>query len=104
SHLEGCHQRRAPRRRARHALPQGYLRPSARSFAMDALTSTRQKPTIDPRHYFDATAAGARSRTAQRPPLCIYLEVTNRCNLLCTTCPRTYAELEPPTDMSWDLF
>jgi MoaA/NifB/PqqE/SkfB family radical SAM enzyme len=30
--------------------------------------------------------------------------VTNRCNLLCTTCPRTYVELEPPADMSWELF
>ena len=30
--------------------------------------------------------------------------MTNRCNLLCTTCPRTYEELEPPADMSWDLF
>src|SRR5262249_36068293 len=29
---------------------------------------------------------------------------TNRCNLLCTTCPRTYEELEPPADLSWDLF
>src|SRR5467141_1391631 len=33
-----------------------------------------------------------------------YLETTNRCNLLCTTCPRTYTELEPPADMSWRLF
>ena len=30
--------------------------------------------------------------------------MTNRCNLLCTTCPRTYEELEPPADMSWELF
>ena len=37
---------------------------------------------------------------AVRPPVCLYLEVTNRCNLLCTTCPRTYVELEPPADMS----
>src|SRR5262249_7011926 len=37
-------------------------------------------------------------------PVCLYLETTNRCNLLCTTCPRTYAELEPPADMSWHLF
>ena len=36
--------------------------------------------------------------------MCLYLEVTNRCNLLCTTCPRTYVELEPPADMSWELF
>ena len=70
---------------------------------MDALMPTRNEPAVDPRHYFDS-AAGARARTAQRPPVCLYLEVTNRCNLLCTTCPRTYAELEPPTDMAWDLF
>ena len=25
-------------------------------------------------------------------PVCLYLETTNRCNLLCTTCPRTYAD------------
>ncbi len=30
----------------------------------------------------------------------IYLEVTNRCNLLCETCPRTHDELEPPADLS----
>jgi MoaA/NifB/PqqE/SkfB family radical SAM enzyme len=34
----------------------------------------------------------------------LYLEVTNRCNLLCETCPRTFEALEPPADMSWDLF
>ena len=36
--------------------------------------------------------------------MCLYLEVTNRCNLLCETCPRTFEDLEPPADMSWDLF
>ena len=36
--------------------------------------------------------------------MCLSLETTNRCNLLCTTCPRTYEELEPPADMSWQLF
>jgi radical SAM protein with 4Fe4S-binding SPASM domain len=41
---------------------------------------------------------------AQAKPVCLYLETTNRCNLLCTTCPRTYEELEPPADMSWELF
>ncbi len=55
---------------------------------------------IDPRRYF---AAVARDDTAG-PPVCLYLETTNRCNLLCTTCPRTYEELEPPADMSWPLF
>jgi radical SAM protein with 4Fe4S-binding SPASM domain len=41
---------------------------------------------------------------AAQKPVCLYLETTNRCNLLCTTCPRTYEELEPPADMSWELF
>ena len=37
-------------------------------------------------------------------PVCLYLETTNRCNLLCETCPRTFEDLEPPADMSWELF
>jgi MoaA/NifB/PqqE/SkfB family radical SAM enzyme len=57
---------------------------------------------VDPRRYFESVSAlrGA----AVRKPVCLYLETTNRCNLLCTTCPRTYEELEPPADMSWELF
>jgi MoaA/NifB/PqqE/SkfB family radical SAM enzyme len=57
----------------------------------------------DPRRYFEAVAA-ERAETATTPPVCLYLEVTNRCNLLCETCPRTFEELEPPADLSWDLF
>jgi len=41
---------------------------------------------------------------AQHEPVCLYLETTNRCNLLCTTCPRTYEQLEPEADMPWELF
>jgi MoaA/NifB/PqqE/SkfB family radical SAM enzyme len=58
---------------------------------------------FDPRRYHEQVTE-ARSAIAEHPPVCLYLEVTNRCNLLCTTCPRTYEELEPPADMSWDLF
>lgn len=57
----------------------------------------------DPRRYFEAIAE-ARTEVAADPPICVYLEVTNRCNLLCETCPRTFEDLEPPADMSWDLF
>jgi MoaA/NifB/PqqE/SkfB family radical SAM enzyme len=57
----------------------------------------------DPRRYFDAVDE-ARSAEAVSPPVCLYLEVTNRCNLLCETCPRTFEDLEPPADMSWELF
>ena len=60
-------------------------------------------PVPDPRRYFEGVAP-QRAATLQRGPVCLYLEVTNRCNLLCTTCPRTYVELEPPADMAWALF
>jgi MoaA/NifB/PqqE/SkfB family radical SAM enzyme len=57
----------------------------------------------DPRRYFEAIGP-ERTTTADRPPVCLYLEVTNRCNLLCETCPRTFEDLEPPADMDWALF
>jgi MoaA/NifB/PqqE/SkfB family radical SAM enzyme len=57
----------------------------------------------DPRRYFEAVG-NARSEIADREPVCLYLETTNRCNLLCETCPRTFEDLEPPADMSWELF
>jgi MoaA/NifB/PqqE/SkfB family radical SAM enzyme len=57
----------------------------------------------DPRRYFDAIGE-QRGAEAAAPPVCLYLEVTNRCNLLCETCPRTFEDLEPPVDMSWELF
>jgi MoaA/NifB/PqqE/SkfB family radical SAM enzyme len=57
----------------------------------------------DPRRYFEEIGAD-RSSFADTPPVCLYLETTNRCNLLCETCPRTFETLEPPADMSWELF
>ena len=59
-------------------------------------------PTLDPRRYFEAVSA--RDSVAEAAPVCLYLEVTNRCNLLCETCPRTFEALEPPMDLSWELF
>ena len=60
-------------------------------------------PVQDPRRYFEQIDR-SRSTRADKPPVCLYLEVTNRCNLLCETCPRTFETLEPPADMSWELF
>src|SRR5713101_6808206 len=57
----------------------------------------------DPRRYFDHIAA-ERGAVAEAEPVCLYLETTNRCNLLCTTCPRTFEALEPPADMDWARF
>src|SRR5260370_39566678 len=57
---------------------------------------------VDPTRYFENVTTD--DDVPEQDPVCLYLETTNRCNLLCTTCPRTYEELEPPADMSWDLF
>ncbi len=67
---------------------------------MNALTPGT--PAVS-RRYFER-AETDRTSVPVRKPVCLYLETTNRCNLLCTTCPRTYEELEPPADMSWELF
>src|SRR3984885_5020384 len=60
------------------------------------------KRAIDPKRYFESVTAD--SEVPEREPVCLYLETTNRCNLLCTTCPRTSEEPRPPRDMSWELF
>ena len=73
---------------------------------MQSSATNRQQPepkrAVDPRRYFDNVQSD--SDIPAHDPVCLYLETTNRCNLLCTTCPRTYEELEPPADMSWELF
>jgi MoaA/NifB/PqqE/SkfB family radical SAM enzyme len=65
--------------------------------------SLREATQPDPHRYFDHIAA-ERGPVAEVEPVCLYLETTNRCNLLCTTCPRTFEDLEPPADMGWELF
>jgi MoaA/NifB/PqqE/SkfB family radical SAM enzyme len=59
--------------------------------------------SLDPRRYFEAID-GERGAVAAHEPVCLYLETTNRCNLLCETCPRTFDDLESPADMNWSLF
>lgn len=63
---------------------------------------TIPSPRVNPDRYHEASADYAPRATAL--PVCLYLETTNRCNLLCTTCPRTFDTLEPEADMSWELF
>lgn len=55
------------------------------------------------RRYFEKPEDQLGGQVAHEP-VCLYLETTNRCNLLCTTCPRTYEQLEPEADMPWELF
>jgi MoaA/NifB/PqqE/SkfB family radical SAM enzyme len=70
---------------------------------MSAETDAGGKQTLGRARYFDHVDE-QRGPRALAEPVCLYLETTNRCNLLCTTCPRTFEDLEPPADMSWELF
>src|SRR5918911_3893540 len=67
------------------------------------MSTVPARPRVDPRRYHEAAQA-SRSPVTGNDPVCLYLETTNRCNLLCTTSPRTYEALEPPADMSWETF
>ena len=66
-------------------------------------TLARPDPLTSARRYFEKPEEELNARIVS-DPVCLYLETTNRCNLLCTTCPRTYEQLEPEADMSWELF
>jgi len=68
---------------------------------MNKMTPSERE--VDPRRYFEAVDP-QRTDIAQRDPVCLYLETTNRCNLPCTTCPRTFEELEPAANMSFEMF
>jgi radical SAM protein with 4Fe4S-binding SPASM domain len=57
-----------------------------------------------PKYYFERIAESGLGPVVQQPPVCLYLEVTNRCNLLCQTCPRTFASVERPADLSFEQF
>jgi MoaA/NifB/PqqE/SkfB family radical SAM enzyme len=57
------------------------------------------------RRYFQKPGSQSElAPVAAQEPVCLYLETTNRCNLLCVTCPRTYEQLEPEADMPYELF
>ncbi len=72
----------------------------------DTLTPAAQRAEEEKnamRRYFQKPEEALLPVAAQEP-VCLYLETTNRCNLLCVTCPRTYEQLEPEADMPWELF
>jgi len=45
-----------------------------------------------------------RGATARLEPRVVFIEVTNRCNLLCQTCPRTFFDREPLKSLALDEF
>jgi MoaA/NifB/PqqE/SkfB family radical SAM enzyme len=45
-----------------------------------------------------------RGPVAAEKPRNVFIEVTNHCNLLCETCPRTFVTYEEPKTLAWDDF
>src|SRR5947208_3037529 len=45
-----------------------------------------------------------RGSVIETGPKVVFIEVTNRCNLLCQTCPRTYFQREPLKSLSLNEF
>src|SRR5262249_20182921 len=62
--------------------------------SMSIASGSAAKASPNPRRYFEHVDE-ERGAIAAAEPVCLYLETTNRCNLLCTTCPRTFETLEP---------
>jgi MoaA/NifB/PqqE/SkfB family radical SAM enzyme len=50
--------------------------------------------------YFKAVDPKSRGAIAAHDPVCLYLEVSNQCNLACKTCPITYGKVEEPAALS----
>ena len=46
----------------------------------------------------------ARGAVAPHLPRVVFLEATNRCNLVCETCPRTFVTYEPAQTLAWENF
>jgi MoaA/NifB/PqqE/SkfB family radical SAM enzyme len=85
-------------------LPPGDLLDPANSTAkLNPAAQQAEEEKNRMRRYFEKPEEQLNA-VAQHEPVCLYLETTNRCNLLCTTCPRTYEQLEPEADMPWELF
>jgi len=68
-----------------------------------------QRVTVLPEQKFLPDAyrlpqGSTREATIESGPKVVFIEVTNRCNLLCQTCPRTYFQREPLKSLSLNEF
>jgi MoaA/NifB/PqqE/SkfB family radical SAM enzyme len=68
-----------------------------------SVTAVLPEQTFLPDAYRLPEGAG-RDATADYSPSVVFIEVTNRCNLLCQTCPRTFFQREPLKTVTYDEF
>lgn len=70
---------------------------------VDPITMPREASAhLPPAYAF--IAPETRGEQAITFPRVIFIEVTNHCNLLCETCPRTFVTYENPQTLSWENF
>jgi MoaA/NifB/PqqE/SkfB family radical SAM enzyme len=73
-----------------------------------AHASAALMPPEDKRDYlpaaYRAVDPATRAAWVDTQPHCVFIEVTNHCNLLCETCPRTFTTYEEPQTLSWANF
>src|SRR5712691_3046024 len=73
-----------------------------------ASSASARIPAEDSRDYlpaaYRAVNPATRADWADVQPHCVFIEVTNHCNLLCETCPRTFVTYEEPKTLSWENF
>lgn len=71
-------------------------------------TEAMRPPNIDENGYLPAAYRSvdpaSRSPIASMRPRNVFIEITNHCNLLCETCPRTFTTYEQPQTLAWDDF
>jgi MoaA/NifB/PqqE/SkfB family radical SAM enzyme len=80
-----------------HSIPLKLIKNSA------AVTAVLPEQTFLPDAYRLPDEA-RRGATADYSPSVVFIEVTNRCNLLCQTCPRTFFQREPLKTLTFDEF
>lgn len=75
---------------------------------MAVLVNKKYSPELPEQHFLpDAYRLSEKSPRGSREksgPKVVFIEVTNRCNLLCQTCTRTYFEREPLKSLSLNEF
>ena len=78
-------------------------------YSMRLLISNTETVPVLPEQSFLPEAyrlpeGNVRGAIAQLEPRVIFIEVTNRCNLLCQTCPRTFFDREPLKSLTLEEF
>lgn len=81
---------------------------SLRTSNVSLLPATPAFPTESKADYLPAAYRSVdpatRAAMTEEQPHCVFIEVTNHCNLLCETCPRTFTTYEEPKTLGWDDF